>query len=177
MSARRAPLAWWAWGLSCAAVATALDAVLLEATRGGFGNGFGGILLDTARLRARYAGTALVANGFAVALVFACVTPLARALTTRPHRVLAASVLAALGAAAWADVFLYQLHATIGALITPGVAMELAGHDVSSFDEAGAIAGAVLGVGGVASSIALVAGMRFADRLAARSGRAASRGV
>lgn len=167
MSARARPaLSFAIAGAVCAAAAAALDGVLLEVTRGGFGNGFGGVLLDTTALRLRYAATAFAANGFAIALGWAVLVPIARRLTQRPHRVLAICVLSALGASVWANVLLYELHTTIGALITPGIAMELAGNDVSSFDEAGAIASAVLGVGGVASTIAMGIGIRIADALA-----------
>lgn len=163
--ARTRSLAWGVAALLSATLVAAADATLLEVTRGGFTNGFGSVLLDTNALRIRYAVTAALANAFVLFAAWSLLAPLFARVTRHAGRVLTLCVLALLGASAWADIVMYEIHSTIGALLTPGVVMELAGNDVSSFNEASAVATAVLGAGGVASALGLVIGLRLGDRL------------
>jgi len=156
---------WASAAVGCSVLVTAADATILEATRGGFSNGFGSVLLDTLGLRARYAATAMLVNGFVILACWTVLAPLFARITVRPGRVLTLCVFSVLCAAAWADVLMYEIHATIGALVTPGVVMELAGGRVDSFNEASAIATAVLGTGAAASLIGLFLAVRLGDRV------------
>lgn len=157
--------AWMIAAVLCSALLTIADATLLEVTRGAFSNGFGSVLLDTAALRTRYAATALALNACVIVLAWLAIAPVVARLSSRADRTLTLCALFVLLIAVWADVIMYEIHSTIGALVTPGVLMELAGNDVTSFNEANAIARMVVITGAIFSAIAVGLGLRLGSRL------------
>lgn len=181
MSVRRSPArAWLIAGIATTALIAATDGLLLEATRGGFGNGFSGVLLDTFALRAGYFALTGALGALVLSLSWCALVPLCRRTGQSPARSLAVCVLAGLSAAAWADVVIYQIHTVVGAVVTPGVVRELAGATrgsvastlalVTSFSDASTVAMGVLAVGAVLTLILCAVVVRIVDRIAARRG-------
>ena len=174
--ARPSDRLWLGLGLAISAIIAATDGALLEVTRGAFGNGFGGVLLDTAALRAAYFGLATLLNAIVLLTLWSAALPLLRVAGQSVPRRLAVCVLAAFALAAWSDLFVYHLHVILGKVLTPGVLLELAGSPedktsaiISSVPWAEAISWTVLGIGAIITLIALFLGVRTADWLAGRN--------
>ena len=169
--------AWLLTFLIVTALIAASDAVLLEATRGGFGNGFGGVLLDTLAVRAEYLALTASLAAFALLLLWAVLVPLCRWAGQPPYRALTICALGGLGAIAWTDVLVYQIHTIVGALVTPGIVRELAGGNgasidraanlVSSFTDGSTVAWTVLAIGAGVTLGALTLSLHLANRWAA----------
>lgn len=164
--------AWAALALILSAIIAATDGALLEITRGAFGNGFGGVLLDTLPLRAAYFGMATLLNGIVLLFAWAVFLPLCRRAGQPAHRCLALCAAGALGLAAWSDVFIYHIHTIIGTVLTPGIVFELAGSPtdepsvvVSSVTWASAVSWTILGIAAVSTVALLALFVQLANRL------------
>ena len=175
---------WLITGIASTTLIAAADGVLLEVTRGGFGNGFGGVLLDTIALRTGYFALTGALDGWLLLLVWCGLVPLCRWAGQPPARSLALCALAGLVGATWAHVVTYQIHTIIGAVVTPGVVRELAGTTdpsaahastlVTLLTDASAVATGVLVAGAALTLILLVCVLRIVDRLADRRRAAAA---
>jgi len=179
---RSADRRWLGLALLLSAAIAATDGVLLEVTRGAFGNGFGGVLLDTWALRGAYFGLATLLNATVALALWAAVLPVLRAAGQSGLRSLTLCALGALALAGWSDLFIYHLHVILGTVLTPGVIIELAGSPtdetsaiVSSVPWATAISWTVLAVAAIATLLAFLVGLGLADRLAARAPKLAAR--
>lgn len=169
---------WLLAGVVSTALIAAADGVLLEATRGGFGNGFGGVLLDTIALRAGYFALTGALDAWLLLLLWFALVPLCRWAGQPPARSLALCALSGLAGAAWIHVLTYQIHTIVGAVVTPGVVRELAGTTASSTEsastfaallsDASAVAAGVLAAGAALTLILFAGAVRIVDRLAAR---------